>query len=312
MFFTEPIRRKAQRRVLGSLFVALMALAIPALALGTNQPAANNQLHSFGSGEYLDNPSAVTPGTLNYVQGAVSLGNHPVSASTAGSTILKPGELLTTGKGKVEMLLTPGVYFRMGADSTVKMVSPELTWTAVDLEKGEAIVEVDEIHPENNIQIYHGGVGTQLLKTGIYKFNAASSKVLVFQGEAAVRKPGNHWVVVKSGHEYELDAELGARPQKFDRAASEGDLYAWSSLRSKYLAQTSQEMAGNYGAYYPGWALGPAWYGWGWGGPYFGGPFWGPFGWGGFYPSPYFGGSVFFPYTGRTYPHYHYRGSSRK
>lgn len=310
MHFSQ-LKWKPGRVVLFGALAAAIVLPASALALDNVQPDLAGERGAEQMQDIMANPSEVMPGTLNYIQGSVFLQNQQLTGKSAGTTTVKQGEVLTTRQGKAEMLLTPGVYLRLGDHSALKMVSPELTWTAVDLEKGEAIVEVDEIHPANNIQVYHGGVGTQLLKTGIYKFNARSSTVFVFKGEAAVRKPGDRWVVVKSGHEYPLNAEAGVKPQKFAPAAAEGELYAWSSLRSQYLAQANQEMASSYGAYYPAWGYAPGWYPYGWGYSYFGGPFWRPFGWG-FYPSPYFGGGVFIPYRGGGHPHYHHRGSGRR
>ena len=43
------------------------------------------------------------------------------------------------------MLLTPGVYFRLGDNSEVRMVSPGLADTRVELVKGSALLEVDQL-----------------------------------------------------------------------------------------------------------------------------------------------------------------------
>lgn len=285
------------RAAFGGWLALLMVLAIPAFAAENSRPDWQNPARSAQAESLQTSPDAVVPGMVNYLQGNVFLGGQRLPSASAGSAIVRPGEILSTGEGKAEMLLTPGVFFRLGDQSAVKMVSPGLTWTAVDLEKGQAIIEVDQISPENNLQVYSGGVGAQLLKTGIYKLNAATSTVLVFKGEAAVRKAGTNWVVVKSGHEYALHAEAGVKPQKFDPAAAEGNLYAWSSLRSQYIAQANPEMVAPYGGFYPGWGFGPAWGPYSWGYGYYGSPFWRPFGWGA-WGRPYFGGSVFIPYHG--------------
>ena len=54
--------------------------------------------------------------------------------------------MLETGDGKAEILLTPGVYLRLGSDSSVKMISNSLANTEVTVSQGEAMVEVDEIY----------------------------------------------------------------------------------------------------------------------------------------------------------------------
>ncbi len=52
------------------------------------------------------------------------------------------------------------------------MVSPSLTDTAVEVEHGRAAVEVDQIFKENDIHIVVNKVPVQLIRTGLYEFNA--------------------------------------------------------------------------------------------------------------------------------------------
>jgi hypothetical protein len=76
------------------------------------------------------------------------------------------------------------------------------------------------------------------------------------------------------------------------------DLYNWSSLRSHYLAEANNQMAGQYAdepGFYPGWYWDP----WMWDYTFIGpGPFFSPFGWG-FYPwGGFYGG---YGWYGRGY-----------
>src|SRR6516225_11273344 len=117
------------------------------------------------------------PGTLNYIQGQAYLGDQPLNSKSVGSVNLQPGESLATENGKAEILLTPGVFLRVGDNSTVKLVSPSLADTEVGLSKGHAMVEVAEIHPENVIRITEDRATTQLLKTGLYDFDLGQEQV---------------------------------------------------------------------------------------------------------------------------------------
>ena len=74
-----------------------------------------------------------TPGTLNYVEGTASIGNEAVDSKSIGNALLQPGQSLTTETGKAELLLTPGVFLRVGNASSVKMISPSLTDTELEL-----------------------------------------------------------------------------------------------------------------------------------------------------------------------------------
>src|SRR5882724_2995094 len=149
---------------------------------------------------------SATPGTLNYVEGQVSIGNQALDSKAVGSVELQAGESLTTQNGKAEILLTPGVFVRLGSNSSIKMISPNLTNTELALNQGEAMLEVDEIHSQNNIRISQPGVNTRVLKTGLYSFDVAKSKVKVFDGKASV-EANDRDVPVKGGHELALNTE---------------------------------------------------------------------------------------------------------
>src|SRR6185437_7691518 len=93
------------------------------------------------------------PGTVNYVEGAVYLDGQPLDNKDVGTTAMDAGQVLSTKQGKAEVLLNPGIYLRVDDDSTVKMISPSLTPTQVEVEHGRAGVEVDQLLKENVVQI---------------------------------------------------------------------------------------------------------------------------------------------------------------
>ena len=198
------------------------------------------------------------PGTLNYVEGNVSIDHEGVTPKSVGSTTLEAGQSITTDNGKAEVLLTPGVYLRLGSDSSAQLVSPSITNTEVALNHGEAIVEVDELYKQNDIRIVNGGATATLQKTGLYEFENNPGVVRVFKGQAEVQA-GERQVKVKGGHELALAPENGKlKATGFDKNNYEtADLYRWSSLRSQYLAQANVNAAQIY--YNNGWS-GPGWY----------------------------------------------------
>src|SRR5215471_8230164 len=77
---------------------------------------------------FADERSAL-PGTVNYIEGQVNIGSDTLNADSIGSAMLEPNQTLETGNGKAEILLTPGVFLRVGDNSTVRMISPGLTNT---------------------------------------------------------------------------------------------------------------------------------------------------------------------------------------
>jgi hypothetical protein len=213
------------------------------------------------------------------------MGAQSLASKSVGSTRLEPGQSITTRHGKTEILLTPGVFLRLGERSSAEMISPSLTNTKVALQQGEALMEVDEIHPQNNIRVAQEGATAQLLKTGLYDFDATHRMIRVIDGQAVVRE-NDRDVTVKGGHELALDTGGKRKAEKFDKKDFEaGDLYRWSSLRSEYLAEANVDAARIYyanGWYGPGW-LGAGWYWDPWFGAFTfipaGGIFYCPFGW---------------------------------
>lgn len=228
------------------------------------------------------------PGTVNYVEGSVDLDGSSLTNKSIGNAEMEAGQVLTTHVGKAEILLNPGIYLRVGDNSSVKMLSSGLTPTQVSIESGRAGVEVDELLPQNILQVVDHGVTTQLTKTGYYEFDANHPMVEVSKGQAEVQVAGNHWKRVKAGHELALTGDGAAKEQKFEANAESDPIMNWSKLRSQYLAQANNEIAAEgYGyGYGPGWYWDPGMWGYTFMGP---GPFYSPFGWG-FYPMGWYGG----------------------
>src|SRR5579859_6511274 len=191
-------------------------------------------------------PDRAVPGTLNYVEGKVSIGSQNVDSSAIGTAQVRMGESLTTRVGKAEVLLTPGVFLRVGDNSSVKMIATSITNTEVAVDRGHAMIEVAEIHPENDIRVEADGETTQLLKTGLYDFDVNQQEMRVFDGKARVHEP-ERFVNVKGGREVSLLSGPEAKPEKFDKKSYSGeDLYRWSSLRSAYVAEANVDAAGYY------------------------------------------------------------------
>lgn len=254
-------------------------LGIAALCLAA-LPALGDVPNGVGNQNYPE------PGTLNYVQGSAYLEGRQLNSKNLSNSELGSGQVLRTTTGKAEVLLTPGVFLRLDDHSAVKMISPDIANTQIELLQGEAGIEVDEIHPQNNLQVVDQGVATRLVERGFYEFLAHPSKVLVFTGKAQVEAGNANHQDVKKHHEMALEGE--AKPQNFKMDHAEDALFNWSKLRSHYLAESSQRYSNDYGyagasgwywnPWAPGWDLawGPGWgwgAGWGWGGPAFwGGP----------------------------------------
>ena len=257
------------------------------------------------------------PGTVNYVEGQAAIGSQALTESSVGNAKLAAGQSLSTTNGRAEILLTPGVFLRLDNQSSVRMDTSGLADTSLTIERGRAMVEVASIRPENNIRIGEDGWSTQLLKAGLYDFDADHGVTRVFDGKAVSETDGRQ-IQLKGGHQLNLQASEKLKAQKFDKKQNADDFYRWSSLRASYLAEANVDAARRY-AGGSGWMPG-GWYGYGWyWSPWFDaytfipgdGIFYDPFGWGFYSPfaafgAPYFGVGYFgYPYGGgRFYRHF--------
>lgn len=281
-------------KVLGGLFLAGM-LSVPALAA----------------------TKTAEPGSLNYVEGQVSVGNEPVNAQAVGNLTLQSGQTLSTSEGRAEVLLTPGVFLRLDNESSVQMNSLSLINTEIVLNEGRAMVEADQVRPQNDLRVVVGGMPIMIEKNGLYEFDAADGKILVYKGQARLlENQGDEHITIDGGHQVDLKTQDKLKSHDFDKKAAEDtDLYRWSSLRSSYLAEANVDAARTYyadGYYGSGW-IGPGWYWDPWYSAYTfipgDGFFYSPFGWGFFSPivvfrSPFFFGG-FGPHFVHTFATFH-------
>lgn len=251
-----------------------------------------------------DQPKVAHPGTVNYVEGEATLGTQPITPDSIGTLVVDPGQTLRTQNGKVELLLTPGIFLRLGPSAAATMIANTGSMR-ISIDQGEAFLEVDQIHYlQQDLRILQDGVSTQFTKMGLYNLSADLHLLRVLAGEAII-SDGKKSLTVKDGRE----VDLTARPfheKTFDKKGIEAeDLYRWTMLRSAYLAEANADFAPTYSFGGFGW-FGNGWY---WD-PWFDaftflpgdGIFYSPFGWGFYSPFCAFGA----PFVGGGHYHRHF------
>jgi uncharacterized membrane protein YgcG len=229
------------------------------------------------------NPGRALPGTVNYVEGQASLDGNPLPARQNGDTQVQLNQHLTTTNGKVELLLTPGVFVRVGNNSDIRMVSNGLANPTIEVVRGETLVEVDQQTTGAKVDVLEHGATASILKYGLFRFNGDQGRIEVIDGQLQVTEDGKTKDVGK-GKAALVNGEP-LRTVGFDRNA-EDDLYRWSSVRSAYLAEANAATAQRiYTGYAANNAYGPYWNaGWYWD-PYF--DMWSWLPWDGFFYGPF-------------------------
>ncbi len=208
--------------------------------------------------------SSAIPGTVNYVEGQVAIAGQTIAPRSVGSVGLQPNQVLDTGQGHAEILLTPGVFLRVGDNSAVRLVSPDLANTRVEVLRGQAIVEVAELFKDSNLWVLMHGSSIRLDRQGLYAFNADTQLVQVFDGKATVEQ-NDRTKDLDKGHELALNGTWKVSHFDTKAQAAQDPLYAWSNLRSEYEAEASMQSARNVFVggspywYGPGWYWNPYW-----------------------------------------------------
>jgi hypothetical protein len=242
--------------------------------------------------------AAAMPGAVNYVEGQVSIAGQPVTPQSVGTVQLEPNQVMQTGQGRVELLLTPGVFLRLGENSSVRLISPNLGDTRVELLQGRAIVEVTEIFKDSNLSVMLNGASARLDKEGLYSFDANARMVQVFDGEANVQAD-DHQVNLKKERQLALVEPFKSTHFDTKAQAAQNPLYTWSNLRSEYEAEASMQSARTIFV-----GGGSDWYGAGW----YWNPYWDMYGFipgDGIWYSP-FGWPFYSPWLAYSYGGYGY------
>jgi len=189
-------------------------------------------------GAWAQNIVSARAGLIHHSDGQVLLNEKPVVRKLAQFQEIKETEYLRTGRGRAEVLLTPGIFLRLGEDSQAQMLSSRLTDVRLRLLSGAAVIEADEMEKSQAVTIVSGAAEVRLLRAGLYRLDAAkdaSPRLRVFAGEALVRAPRGEFRV-KNKKEIGLEGDF--QIEKF-LAEDTDALDRWSKRRASYLSIAS-------------------------------------------------------------------------
>ncbi len=129
---------------------------------------------------------ATHAGLVHYFEGAVLLNGTPLESHLGRFDSVPQGAELRTEDGKAEVLLTPGVFLRMGDHSAIRMVSNDLADTKVELRAGSAIVDAGETNADTSVSLTYKNWRVHILGKGVYRIDTDPQRLAVLQGEAEV------------------------------------------------------------------------------------------------------------------------------
>jgi hypothetical protein len=178
-------------------------------------------------------------GMVHYVEGKVLAGDDVIEGKFGNFPQLKENQVLRTEEGRAEVLLTPGVFARVGENSSFRMITNRLIDTRLEFLTGSMIVEADDMLKDNSVTVAAKDVMIHPRKSGIYRFDSEPARLRVVKGSAEVEANGKT-IELKEGRMMNLSGDLAL--QKFDPKESDA-LSRWSFRRAEYVAMANVSAA---------------------------------------------------------------------
>jgi hypothetical protein len=224
--------RKALTTLIPALFVAALVLSLPLTS------------HSQNREKFVISARA---GGVNAVTGRATMrphGNSEWQLLTIKED-LETGDLVRTGlDGRVEMLLNPGSYMRIGENSEFELADSSLENLEVRLIRGTAIVEVTGADDEDLfIGITTPHTRMSIIRRGLYRVNVLpgdATELIVRKGRVVLedshtKVKGGNKVVFSSG------SFSVAKLEKADKKNWD-TLEGWSKDRGQMLAKANNKL----------------------------------------------------------------------
>jgi hypothetical protein len=173
-------------------------------------------------------------GVLYFFEGSVSLAGEPLEQKFGKFPDLGEDRELRTGQGHAEVLLTPGVFLRIGDNSAIRMVSQRFTDTRVELLCGSAILEVNQTTPDTAVTLIYKQWQVHSPQSGVYRIDSEPAQLRVYRGQAEVSTAGkSETMVVRDGENLPLAAVLV--PEQTTSFPADG-FKTWAMSRSQEVS----------------------------------------------------------------------------
>jgi hypothetical protein len=172
-------------------------------------------------------------GLVHFFEGAVFVAGQPLESHFGKFTAIPEGAELRTEQGRAEILLTPGVFLRVGEKSSFRMVSTALASTKVELLSGSAMVESADAAPGTSVTFIYRTWTVRQVREGSYRVDADPPRVQVRGGKVEVAAAGDAPVTVEQGNDLPLEGVLAPEKSALDAPDSLRD---WAEGRAQSIS----------------------------------------------------------------------------
>jgi hypothetical protein len=152
-------------------------------------------------------------GLIYYFDGSVYLDNQPLQADPGRFQNVEPGAELRTEDGRAEVLLTPGVFLRIGENSSIRIVDNDLAHTLVEIESGSAIMSSDEPASGTSVTLSFRSWRIRAPHAGTYRIDSDPPELWAVMGDVEVESnAGSKPLKVAEGMELSFGDSLQPEP----------------------------------------------------------------------------------------------------
>jgi hypothetical protein len=177
-------------------------------------------------------------GLIHHLDGEVLVEDQELIQDGPSFGWVGEGKILRTGNtGHCEIVLSPGSVLRVGPNSSILLLSEDITNIRIELLDGSSIIDWRSGPEDRPIRLAHGESQVELNKRGQYRFDAYADKdaqLRVFQGQAAltlegasVAAQGGQAITLGSGDVEGFDTE---QTDSFD---------AWHEERAQFISEVN-------------------------------------------------------------------------
>ena len=144
-------------------------------------------------------------GLILFTEGAVFLDGKPYVPRTGRWAEVPENVTLQTQDGKADVLLAPGVFLRMGAQSGIRLMSNKLVDVQVEFLGGSAIIESTQQQPENSVTFLHRKQQIRIGDRGRYRINSEPGQIVVHSGQLELRHDETEMILAEH-HLFSFDS----------------------------------------------------------------------------------------------------------
>jgi hypothetical protein len=173
-------------------------------------------------------------GVVHFFEGAVYLSDRPLESHFGKYTSIPEGGELRTERGRAEVLLTPGVFLRVGENAAIRIIANALSDTRVELLAGSAIVDALDPTAGTAVTVIYKSWKMHPVRKGVFRLDCDPARLLVREGDVEVSTAGDTpGVSVTQGMELPLAAVLVPEKATNESRDAFGD---WANGRAESIA----------------------------------------------------------------------------